>query len=180
MMNLGEKLTEEECDQVLHNTYPWSSLVKANEGFYPPKFLIENWCFQGSQKAFIHLGYFSKKICHRKFSNFVALFMTTTPGLFFFFSSFQSDSQCSIWILRWLVSNRGSLELEATALPTEPQSLPLTPGLFLTDFVVIFSDCRRGRCGSWRANKLRRVLQHDDRQRIEKIRLIQQKIQLMQ
>ena len=42
MMNLGEKLTEEECDQVLHNTYPWSSLVKANEGFYPPKFLIEN------------------------------------------------------------------------------------------------------------------------------------------
>ena len=60
------------------------------------------------------------------------------PGLFlFYFRLFNTvDSKCSINFCRWLDSNRGPLELEATALPTAPQPLPLPyyyKGMLLTD-----------------------------------------------
>ena len=53
------------------------------------------------------------------------------PGLFFFyfrlFSTIQLtvNNKCSVKICRCLDLNRGPLVLEDTALPTEPQPLPL-------------------------------------------------------
>ena len=49
------------------------------------------------------------------------------PGLFFYIFVFQYSWQqmfiAKCW--QWLDSNRGPLELESTALPTDPQPLPL-------------------------------------------------------
>ena len=49
------------------------------------------------------------------------------PSFFFIFvSSTQfTVNKCSIKVCRWLDSNWGSLESEATTLPTEPQPLPI-------------------------------------------------------
>ena len=45
--------------------------------------------------------------------------------LFFYFRLFNTvNSKCSINFCLWLDSNRGPLELEATALPTASQPLP--------------------------------------------------------
>ena len=53
-------------------------------------------------------------------------FKWAIPGLFSLFSSFQYSWQLmfDISFCRWLDSNCRPLELEATALPTEPQPLP--------------------------------------------------------
>ena len=49
------------------------------------------------------------------------------PGLFLLFSSFQhlTVNIINVKSCQWLDSNLGSLVSEATALPTEPQSLPV-------------------------------------------------------
>ena len=52
--------------------------------------------------------------------------------LFSLFSSFQH--RCSIKVCRWQDSNLGSLVWEATALPTEPQPLPILT-FFPTAFI---------------------------------------------
>ena len=57
------------------------------------------------------------------------------PGLFFFIFVFSIQMKVNndqYKFRRWLDSNRGPLVLEATALPTEPQPLPLTQILFNT------------------------------------------------
>ena len=49
------------------------------------------------------------------------------------------DSECSIWIYcLWLDSNRGPLEFEATAQPTEPQPLPSSGDLLNHQLPPIF------------------------------------------
>ena len=46
------------------------------------------------------------------------------PGVFFFIFVFSIQKNVQFKFLRWLDSNSGPLELEATALPTEPHPLP--------------------------------------------------------
>ena len=60
------------------------------------------------------------------FITILVFFKCDIPGLFFsLFSSFQYSWQSDIKVCLWLDSNRGPLASEATALPTEPQPLPL-------------------------------------------------------
>ena len=52
----------------------------------------------------------------------------TIPGLFLFIFVFSIQliiNKCSIKFCRWLESNRGPLVTKSTALPTEPQPLPI-------------------------------------------------------
>ena len=61
------------------------------------------------------------------------------PSFFFIFvfSTQLTVNKCSIKVCRCLDSNRASLLSEATALPTEPQPLPILIAGFVTQLSVI-------------------------------------------
>ena len=59
--------------------------------------------------------------------NYNIVFKWVIPGLYFFifvFSTQLTVNKCLMKVCRWLDSNRGSLVLQVTTLPTEPQQLP--------------------------------------------------------
>ena len=70
---------------------------------------------------FIYFRSFKHKF-YRKNLMLKNLFKISIPGLFFFI--FVFSIKLTVNFCRWLDSNRRPLELEATALSTEPQPLP--------------------------------------------------------
>ena len=78
------------------------------------------------------------------------VFFWPFPASFFFFLLFLVFSiqltvnKCSINFYRWLISNRGPLVSETTALPTEPQPLPHTCLIFLSFNLLLIYTSRSG------------------------------------
>ena len=93
----------------------------------------------GSCSSCITVNLVLRYCCH--------FFKWATPGLFFFyfrlFNTIQMtfNNKCSIKICRCLDSNHGPLTSEATALPTEPQPLPLLPVYQVTNSVKVLQVC---------------------------------------
>ena len=81
--------------------------------------------------------YYIRKIIGKTMTCF-DVFIWAYPGLFFFIFVFPIQ----LIILKWLDSNHRSLVSEATALPTEPQPLPMTCLFQTVVYVTNFSSIK--------------------------------------
>ena len=139
------------CLCKLSNAFQVTTLIF----FFSTENLISNWSFQF---VFLVPGNILDRKCKNSVIKIVLIFFLTSgpfPASFYdWFSSFQynwylTSKQRNVQykFCRWLDSNRGPLVSEPTALPTEPQPLPLLLILFADEwFEQLLSY------GNWKKN----------------------------